>query len=139
MNALTGGSTSSDTSSSDTSESESPKLIIENVYIRNTEASISAAILGGKKMTVPVPDLHLTDIGKDDGGASPAEAATLILDELLNDVTSAVSSVDLSGVADIAKDVLDGSGDIAKEGEKAVEGAVEEAGNLLGNILGGSN
>ena len=53
------------------------KLIIENFYLKDAKANVSAEILQGKAMSVPIADLHLTDIGKKTNGATAGEARAL--------------------------------------------------------------
>jgi hypothetical protein len=78
------------------------KMIIENVYVKDAKAEVSAEILQGKTVSVPVPDLHLTDIGKKTNGATAGEAAKQILGALTASVTKASGSV-LSGAVEGAK------------------------------------
>jgi uncharacterized protein involved in outer membrane biogenesis len=45
------------------------KIVIENLYIRNGRVNIGST-LSDKTMSAPLPDIHLTDIGKQKGGAT---------------------------------------------------------------------
>ena len=69
------------------------KFIIEHVYIKDAKAEVSAEILKGKTMSVTIPDLHLTDIGKKNHGATAGEAAKQILSAVTASVTKAASSI----------------------------------------------
>ncbi|MDD5475945.1 MAG: hypothetical protein PHU03_05460 [Syntrophales bacterium] len=53
-------------------EESGKKIIIKNVYLKNSSMDFVAA--GRKLVTIPVPALHLTDIGAKEGGESPGEA-----------------------------------------------------------------
>ncbi len=80
---------------------EGPKVVIDNLYIRNVKVALSAGMLGGKLVPVPVPDIHLKDIGKDskDGkGASLGEAAAKVMDEITGSVTKAASAINLDAI-----------------------------------------
>ncbi len=79
------------------------KFIIENVYIKNGTANVSAEILKGKAMSVPLPDLHLADIGKKSNGATAGEAAKQVLGAITQSVTKSVSSLNLGGALDSIK------------------------------------
>ena len=90
------------------------KMIIEHVYIKEGKAQVSAEILKGQAMSVAIPDLHLTDIGKKSNGATAGEAAKQILGAITQSVTKATSSL-LSGAA------VEG----VKKGAEAVGGKIK--------------
>lgn len=79
------------------------KLVIEHVYIKDGRVNVSAEILKGKAMTVPLPDLHLTDIGKKSNGATTGEATKEVLGAITQSVTKSVSSLNLGGMVDSVK------------------------------------
>lgn len=86
-------------------KSEERKLVIDHLYIKGAHAQVSAEVLQGKTLSVPVPDLHLTDIGKKTQGVSPAEATRQVLGALIQGVGKAVAPYHLGGVADRVKKV----------------------------------
>jgi hypothetical protein len=132
------------------SEDGGTKIIIENLIIRDGNISVSAALLQGKKLSVPLPGIHLKDIGKDQGGASPGEVVDLIMASVTEGATKAVGSLDISGLlkdgADMVKDLekslpidaigkalggsTDGTGDAVG---KAAEDATKALKKLFGN------
>jgi hypothetical protein len=105
---LSGGKTSTK------STGPEKKVIIENLYVRGATAKVTAAALQGKVVTVPVPDLHLTDIGKKSGGVTAGEATRQILTALTQSVTKSVSSLKLDGVMDSIKKGAAAVGDTVK-------------------------
>ena len=129
-----------DGSSSSSGGGEGPKLVIEHLYVRGGEISISATFLGGKTMTTPLPDIHLTDIGKDKGGASPGEIASQLIDKMTAGAGSAVGALDIEGMKSAVTDAVSGGTDAAKkaleEGTSGAEGALKDAGGALKNLLG---
>lgn len=88
---------------SDKSKGKEKKMIIEHLYIRGAKASVSAEMLKGKSMTVPLPDMHLTDIGKKTNGATAGEVAKQVLGALTQSVSKAVGSLNLGGAVDAVK------------------------------------
>ena len=78
------------------------KFIIERFNVTGAKAEVSAEILQGKSLTAPVPDIHLTDIGKKSNGATAGEAAKQIVGALTASVTRAASSL-MSGAVDTVK------------------------------------
>ena len=89
----TGGASASDP------KSPKKKVIIENLYVRNGKVSVSAQALNGKAMSVPLPDIHLTDIGKSSGGTSPAQAAKQVVNSITQGASKAASSLHLDSIA----------------------------------------
>ena len=90
------------------------KLIIENLYVRNGQIAASHALLKGQIISTGLPTIHLTNIGRGKGGATPAEIA--------NEVIGAISQqANKAAMADVTKS-LDG-----------LKGKVGEA---LGGALG---
>jgi hypothetical protein len=102
-------------------EGSGTKIIIDNVYVRNGDVGVSAGFLQGKKLSASLPEIHLTDVGKDDGGATPAEVAGEILTAINTSVFKAVSSLNVDGL-------LQGVGDLGK----GVVGAVGAVGGAVG-------
>ena len=88
------------------------KLIIENFYIKDATANVSAEMLKGKTMSVPVADLHLTDIGKKTNGATAGEATRQIISAITASVTKAASSlinIDVDGLKKKGADAVGGA------------------------------
>jgi uncharacterized protein involved in outer membrane biogenesis len=120
----------------DGEQEEGPKLIIENLIIRDGKVSVSAAFLKGKKLGAPLPTIHLKDIGKDGKGATPAEIADKVFTAIKNAATDSVKVLDLGKLQDLAK----GGTDAAKKalegvtsgGAKGVEGATDKLKGLFG-------
>jgi hypothetical protein len=106
-------------------EGEGTKVIIENLYVRGAKASVSATFLGGESVGVTVPEIHLTDLGKDDGGASAGEVAAELLDAIAEAVIDAVASENIKGLSDALKE----------QGE----GLIDKAGDALGGLFGGDD
>ncbi len=75
---------------------------IENVYSRNGRVNVGSSH-SDKTMRAALPDIHLTDIGKQKNGATPGEVAEKIIDALRKSVNTTVASVDTSKVLGEAK------------------------------------
>lgn len=87
-----------------TERSSGKKLVIEDLYIKNATAHVSAAVMQRSGMSVPVPDLHLRDIGKRSGGATAGEVVKQVLGALTHGVTRTVASRGLGGAMDTIKE-----------------------------------
>jgi len=98
------------------------KVVIENLYIRNGRVNIGST-LSDKTMSAPLPDIHLTNIGKQKGGATPGEVAEKIIGALGQSANTAVASVDTSKVlGEAKKQFAAAAGGIEEKGKGAVGG-----------------
>lgn len=67
------------------------KLIVDELTIRDAKAEASAAFMGGKTVTVPLPDITMKDIGKAQGGITPGELGQKVAAAIKGKLTGAVS------------------------------------------------
>ncbi len=67
------------------------KLIVEEFTLRNAKAEASAAFMGGKTVSVPLPDITLHNIGKAKGGVTPGELGQEIIGAVKHKLSAAVS------------------------------------------------
>jgi len=117
------------------------KLIIRDFIVKegNVNLELSVYGLGDKKINVPLPNLHLKDIGKKKNGALPAEAFKEVFAALYGKITSpAVTDVlnkqlnsfgaDLNSLGTDAMKQLGGAAD-------KTEG-LKDVGNKIKGILG---
>lgn len=75
------------------SEGSATQLTIDDVMINGTRVNLVSSLLGGKGTSAQLPDIHLQDIGKEEGGASPAEAAKKVFAAITKAVTANVAKV----------------------------------------------
>ena len=99
------------------------KLVIENLYVRNGKVNVSATALGGKTMTTPLPDIHLTNIGKQSGGATAGEVTQQVLSAIGQSAAKAATSLpDVGKLVGSAKESAAGAAGAAGEGLKKLFG-----------------
>lgn len=127
-------------SGSSSSEGEGPRIIIEKLTITGGEVKVSASFLDGKEMGSSLPTLTLMDIGKGDGGASPAEVIKQVIDKMTAGVGSAVSGLNLDdlarGAGEGAKKLMEGASEGASGAMEGASGAMDDAGKKLKGLLG---
>lgn len=103
------------------------KMIIKDLIIKDGQVNLSATALKGKTVTTSLPDIHMKDIGKDKGGATPGEVAEKIMKQITSGATSAVGS--LKNLPGAVTDQLQGAGG-------AVKDKLGEAGEKLKGLFG---
>ncbi len=80
------------------------KLIIGDLHIRGGCVKLSADMLKGRALSVALPDIHLTDLGKAVGGATPAEVARQVSTAITQSTRQAVAPFNIGGaVVDAAR------------------------------------
>ncbi len=89
------------------------KLIVEHLSIHDAKVSYAPALLGGKSITLPLPNIDLRNIGKAKGGVTGGELAGEITGALKTQVTSAVSN-SVKGAAESVGNAAKGVGDKVK-------------------------
>ncbi|MFO1188725.1 MAG: hypothetical protein U1E97_03835 [Alphaproteobacteria bacterium] len=120
------------------------KVIIENLYVRNGEVTVSASLLEGRKVSAGLPDIHMKDVGKGKGGATPAEVAQALIAQIEQSASKAVGAIDggallkqLEGTLKVDPQAIQRSlggaaGGAASEGQKLLE----QGGQGLRGIIG---
>jgi len=68
------------------------KIIINSLTIRDGQISITQPMLKGKELSAGLPVIHLTNIGKDEGGTTPAVVAQKILGAITASASQVASS-----------------------------------------------
>jgi len=108
------------------------KLIIENLYVRNGQVTGSHAALQGQKVNAALPTIHLANIGKAKGGATPEEVASEVIAAISQQAARAAAT-DLNKTLDALK------GSVSVPGVGGASGASSGGGNVgeqLRGILG---
>lgn len=111
------------------------KVIIDDFQLNGAKVNMTITALGGKTMTLPLPDIHMKDIGKKSNGASPAE----VVSEVFNSITKAVGEAVSAGgemAGKALKDVSGAATDAAKGATDAAKGAVDSVKKGLGGLFG---
>lgn len=117
-----GGTKDTETKSEEKGDSQQKKILIDHVTIANGSISVSMNMLQGQKLTVPLPTLELSDIGKK-GDTNAAEAMEEILTAIIQAVIPAVQAG--LGTLDIEKT-------LQESGQAVQEGVQKELGTFKG-------
>lgn len=91
-------------------DEEEKKLVIERLAITGGQVKLAAGGIPGAQGSSKLPDIILTNIGKDSGGASSAQVAQKVMDAIVNASLKAATSFGnlLGGVGDKAKGLVPG-------------------------------
>ena len=95
------------------------KVQINDFILRNAKVNASTSLLKGQTLTIPLPDLHLKDIGKESKGATVGEASAQVFTAVNKSVISAVA----------------GSGKLLEKGVEAVGEAAKGLGSEAGKAV----
>ncbi|MEK7678023.1 MAG: amino acid permease [Verrucomicrobiota bacterium] len=99
------------------------KFQVKDVLIKGGKINLSRTLLGGKALTVPLPELRLQNIGTGDQAVTAAELSRQIMKSLLTGVTKAVGEA--------LKDVGQGVKNIGKEAGQQLDKAAKGIKNLF--------
>ena len=121
-------------------EKAGKKVVIDDLLVKDGKVRVSVTVAQGVAAPIPLPDIRLTDIGKEEGkqGASPVEVVRKILGAIVSSVGSVVSgSVELvgDGVKAVGGAAVD-AGKAVGDGAQAVGGAAVDAGKVVGGAVG---
>ncbi len=95
------------------------KFCVKDLVMKGGKIHLSVnSSLGSKEMTVPLPDVHVENIGTPENGVSAAEMSKVIMKSLLASTTKAVGEA-LTGLGKGVKDVGAGT---TEEVNKAAKG-----------------
>lgn len=103
------------------------KLQVDDFLISGARVNVSMNMLGGKSLTVPLPDIHLTNLGTGPEGITAAE----LTKRVLNEVTAATLQAVQKGVADLGKAATDAINDTSK----AATNSLNKAGKVIGDVF----
>ncbi|MBB5373691.1 hypothetical protein [Acidocella aromatica] len=106
------------------------KEIIKDLYVTGGQISVAAEALNGRSLTVPLPDIHLTNIGQASGGATAAEVANQVLGAITNEATKVASTALTQQLQAAAQGALQGA---IKNGGSITNGVGSQLKGLLGN------
>lgn len=113
---------------------EGPKIVIENLYLRDGKVGVSAPGLIDETLSAPLPDIHLTDIGKEGNGATPAEIAQQTIDAIVASADKAVGSLDVEALIKGAGAIMGGAGEEAGKAAEEAGKAAGEAGKAVEEV-----
>jgi len=102
-------------------EAPGKKVQLDDFRLVDAKVKLSAKLLGGKAITVPLPEIHLQDIGKEEG-TEEGQSVTEIVSEIFEAVFKSIG------------DAVTGSGALLGDGKKLAEETLQEAGSAAKDV-----
>lgn len=128
VEAATGGGTASSPdkpASQPANSGASKKLQVDDFLISGAKVNVTLTALGGKSLTVPIPDIHFSNLGSGPEGITAGELTRMVLDGINKETFKAVENA----IANVGKQATELLNDLSKGGTNSVEKA---AGALKG-------
>ena len=127
IEAATGGDKDSSKSSEKKSGSSQKKLQVDEFNIIGGKINLSLTMLGGKSATVPLPDIHLKDLGTGPDGITPVELTQKVFSELVASTTKAAAGA----IANLGKAAVGAASDLGKGAADSVDKTTKKIGDLF--------
>jgi hypothetical protein len=125
--AQAGGPPKTDTTAKASSK-PAKKIEVDDFLITGAKVHVIITGLGAKEMTLPLPPIHLTDLGKGSDGLTPTDLTSAVL--------KAITSATVKAVADSAMDLGKGGEALGKDAGKAAGDSVNKITKSLGGLFG---
>ena len=103
------------------------KLQVDDVVISGGKIHVSITTLAGKSVTVPLPTIHLTNLGQGPEGITAAD----LTKRLLSEIEKNTVQVAAGAVTDLGKEAIG----VVKDAGKAATGAAEKAVKGIGGLF----
>jgi hypothetical protein len=91
------------------------KFVITDLIVRGGNVNVSASVLGGKKVTATMKEIHLQNLGKAEGGATTGEIAEKVLAAITSGTLSSVRDLGIGALNDSLKGVEQAGGSLLKK------------------------
>ena len=103
------------------------KLEVDDFLITGAKVHVNLTGMGGKEMTLPLPDIHLIDLGKGSDGITPTDLTRRVLD--------ALTTATVKAVANAATDIGRSVGNVGKGAGKNIDEGVNKVTKGIGSLF----
>lgn len=110
-----------ETAASSSGAKSSKQIMVKDLSVTGGKITVALSLLGGKPLTVPLPDIHLSDIGTKEGGVSIAELTKQVMGSILASTTKVVTEA-VSGIGKGVKEVGSGAAETVDKAAKGLKG-----------------
>jgi uncharacterized protein involved in outer membrane biogenesis len=106
----------------------SKKLQVGDLVVSNATLHVKSPLLAGRMISVPLPTIHLTDLGMGSDGITPAELTKKLMRALMKEIVPAATKA----LSNAGADALE----LGKGAEKQGQEALKKAGSGLKSLIG---
>jgi len=108
-------------------ETKTKKLQVDDFQITGGQINLSTTLLGGRAVRVPLPEIHLQNLGQGGDGITPGDLAERVFKAVLEGTTKAVSGA----LGNVGKDAVGAAKDLGQGTGKQVEKVTKGLGDLF--------
>lgn len=101
-------------------------VIIEKLDIVDCSVDLSVTLAKGGAMNFELPEIHLTDLGKENGGVTTGDVIGIVVESILNLVKGTVAG---------AGKLVTGTVGLATDGVVAAAGAIADGASAAGSVI----
>lgn len=119
---------------------EARPVIIEKLDIVDCSVDLSVTLAQGGAMNFALPEIHLTDLGKENGGVSASDIIGIVVESILNLVKGTVAGAGklVAGTAGMAADGVVAAGGAIADGASAATDAIASGASAATDAIAGS-
>jgi hypothetical protein len=103
------------------------KMEVDDFLITGAIVHVSLTGIGGREMTLTLPDIHLTNLGTDRAGITATDLTRRVL--------GAITTATIKAVANATTDIGKAVGNLGKDAGKAVDQNVDKITKGIGGLL----
>jgi len=103
------------------------KMEVDDFLITGAIVHVSLTGIGGREMTLTLPDIHLTNLGTDRAGITATDLTRRVL--------GAITTATIKAVANATTDIGKVTGNLGKDAQKAVDQDVNKISRGIGGLL----
>ncbi len=100
----------------------SKKLQVDDLLVTGGKIQVTSVLSGGQPVTLPLPEIHLTNLGQGPDGITAAEVTKQVLDKVLQDAMT---------------EILKSGANLGKNATEAASGALQGATGGVNKVLKG--
>ena len=124
--AKNGGPASTNTTAK-TANEPGRKIEVDDFLITGAMVHVSLTGIGGREMTLPLPDIHLTGLGKDGAGITATDLTRRVL--------GAITTATIKAVANATADIGKAAGNLDKDAGKVVGQNADKISKGIGSLF----
>jgi hypothetical protein len=103
------------------------KIEVDDFLITGAIVHVSLTGIGGREMTLTLPDIHLTNLGTNRGGITATDLTRRVL--------GAITTATIKAVANATTDIGKAAGNLGKDAGKTVDQNVDKITKGIGGLL----